>query len=94
MPIEGAGFRCNLKGRLQVARSRDGGKNWKLLGKGLPQKNAYLLVLREAMASDDESPAGGYFGTTGGQVVHARDAGDSWHALAEHLPPVYSVSVA
>jgi len=94
VPIEGSNFRCNLKGRLQVGRSRDGGKSWTLLGKGLPQKNAYLLVLREAMASDAQSPAGVYFGTTGGQVFYTRDAGDSWHALAEHLPPVYSVSVA
>ena len=94
VPIESSSFRCNLKGRLQVARSRDGGKSWKLLDKGLPQKNAYLLVLREAMASDAESPAGVYFGATGGQVYYTRDAGDSWHTLAEHLPPVYSVSVA
>jgi len=93
VPIEGSNFRCNLKGRLQVGRSRDGGKTWKLLDKGLPQKNAYLLVLREAMASDAQSPAGVYFGTTGGQVYYTRDAGDSWRALAEYLPPVYSVSV-
>ena len=94
VPMEGPEFRCNLKGRLQVGRSRDGGKSWKLLDKGLPQKNAYLLVLREAMASDDHDPAGVYFGATGGQVFYTRDAGDSWQALAEHLPPVYSVSVA
>jgi hypothetical protein len=94
VPIEAPEFRCNLKGHLQVGRSRDGGKSWKLLDKGLPQKNAYLLVLREAMASDDRDPAGVYFGATGGQVFYTRDAGDSWHALAEHLPPVYSVSVA
>jgi photosystem II stability/assembly factor-like uncharacterized protein len=94
VPIESPNFRCNPKGRLQVGRSRDGGKSWTLLSRGLPQKNAYLLVLREAMASDDQSPSGVYFGTTGGQVFYTRDAGDSWHALAEHLPPVYSVSVS
>jgi photosystem II stability/assembly factor-like uncharacterized protein len=94
VPIEGPEFRCVPKAQLQVGRSRDGGKTWKLVGKGLPQKNAYVLVLREAMASDDRSPSGVYFGTTGGHVYYTRDAGDSWQALAEHLPPVYSVSVA
>ena len=94
VPIDSSNFRCNLKGCLQVARSRDGGKSWKLLDKGLPRKNAYLLVLREAMASDERSPAGVYFGTTGGEVFYTRDAGDSWQPLAEYLPPVYSVSVA
>jgi len=94
VPIESSEFRCNPDGRLQVARSRDGGKTWELLQKGLPQKNAYLLVLREAMASDERSPAGVYFGTTGGQVFHTADAGDTWQTLAGYLPPVYAVSLA
>lgn len=94
VPIESPDFRCTPDGRLRVARSRDGGKSWTLLDKGLPKKNAHLLVQREAMASDDRSPAGVYFGTTGGHVFYTRNAGESWHALAEYLPPVYSVSVA
>ena len=81
-------------GKLRVARSRDGGKNWELLTKGLPQSNAYVLVLREAMTSDAEDPAGVYFGTSTGTVYSTRDAGDSWQVLAPNLPPVYSVSVA
>jgi photosystem II stability/assembly factor-like uncharacterized protein len=51
-------------------------------------------VLREAMASDDQSPAGVYFGTNNGHVYYTRNAGDSWHTMAENLPPIYSVSVA
>lgn len=53
-----------------------------------------MLVLRGAMAADALSPAGVYFGTSTGSVYYTRTAGDSWHLLAEHLPPVYSVSVA
>jgi photosystem II stability/assembly factor-like uncharacterized protein len=94
IPTTSAEQRFVPEGKLRVARSRDGGKNWELLNKGLPQSNAYVLVLREAMASDDEDPAGVYFGTSGGAVFYTRDAGDSWHALAEYLPPVYSVSTA
>ena len=93
VPHESDQFRCTLKGRLMVARSRDGGKHWTFLTTGLPQRNAWLTVLREAMASDAASPAGVYFGTSTGQVYYTRDAGDHWQPLAEHLPPVYSVSV-
>ena len=94
VPIEGPEYRCNIGGSLSVARSRDGGKTWKFLKKGLPQKDAHVTVLREAMTSDGHSPAGVYFGTQGGTVYATRDAGDSWFTLAENLPAVYSVSVA
>ena len=77
-----------------MARSRDGGKNWTLLTRGLPQRHAHLLVLRESMASDRRSPSGVYVGTTSGQVFHTADGGNSWSLLAENLPPVISVSVA
>jgi len=94
VPIEAPEYRCNPGGALSVARSRDGGKTWKFLKKGLPQKNAHVTVLREAMTSDAHSPAGIYFGTQGGTVYGTRDAGDSWFTLAENLPSVYSVSAA
>ena len=77
-----------------MARSRNGGKTWKFLSKGLPQSDAYDLILREAMSSDDRDPAGVYFGTTGGTLFHTRDAGDSWHVLSAHLPPIYSVTAS
>jgi len=94
VPIESAEYRCNLKGQFQVARSRDGGKNWDLLSKGLPQKNAHMTVLREAMCADSRDPAGVYVGTQSGSVFYSRDAGDRWQVLADHLPAVYSVSVS
>jgi len=34
-----------------------------------------------------------YVGTTGGQVYYTADSGETWSALAEHLPPVISVAV-
>jgi hypothetical protein len=64
------------------------------LSKGLPQSEAYLLVLREAMSSDNRDPAGVYFGTSTGTLFYSRDAGDSWHVMADHLPPIYGVSAA
>ena len=83
-----------MKGKLEVARSRDGGKTWTMLSRGLPAHDAHVTVLREAMSSDAESPAGVYFGTSTGTVYHTRSAGDSWEVLAANLPPVYSVTVA
>jgi hypothetical protein len=94
VPIDSAEYRCNPEGKFRVARSRDGGKTWKLLSRGLPQRNAHLLVLREAMTSDELDPAGVYVGTSSGHVFYTRDAGDTWETLADSLPPVYSLSVA
>ena len=92
IPIHSPEKRFVPDGKLRVARSRDAGKTWTLLTKGLPQENAFDLVLREAMAPDDRSPAGVYFGTQNGAVYYTRNAGNAWEILAEHLPPVYSVS--
>ena len=50
-------------------------------------------VLRDAMAVDTLDTCGVYFGTTGRQVYCPRDGGDSWQAIASHLPPVLSVEV-
>ena len=94
VPIEAAEYRCTPEGKFRVARSRDAGKTWQLLTRGLPQHNAHLLVLREGMTADALSPAGIYAGTTSGQIFHSNDAGESWSTLAEYLPPVNSLSVA
>ena len=94
IPIISGEERYVPEGRLRVARSRDNGKTWELLTKGLPQKNAWDLVLREAMTSDECDPAGVYFGTSTGSLFQTRDAGDSWQLMAGHLPPVYSTSIA
>ncbi len=80
-------------GRLRVGRSRTGGNEWELLTNGLPQKDCYVNVLRDAMAVDTLDSCGVYFGTTGGQVYASPDSGDSWRPIVEHLPAVLSVEV-
>jgi hypothetical protein len=80
-------------GRLRVARSRTGGIEWELLTDGLPQKDCYVNVLRDAMAVDTLDSCGIYFGTTGGEVYASPDSGDSWGPIVEHLPAVLSVEV-
>jgi len=94
LPLKGAEFRCPPEGRLRVYRSRNGGKSWKALNKGLPQQDAFVGVYREGMAMDSQKPAGVYFGTNTGKLFGSADEGDSWSLLADNLPPVYSVSKA
>ncbi len=89
----GGGLRYVTEARFRVFRSRDGGRTWESLTRGLPQQNAYLHALREGMAVDALEPAGIYLGTTNGQIFYSRDNGDSWQLLVEYLPPVNSVEV-
>ncbi|MDH3591090.1 MAG: hypothetical protein OER88_04390 [Planctomycetota bacterium] len=81
-------------GALRVYRSVRGGRSWRKLSQGLPGKNAYVSVLRQAMTSDHCDPCGVYFGTAGGQVFASADEGASWDLAAEYLPPIYSVTAA
>ena len=80
-------------GKLRVYRSRSGGDEWEPLTRGLPQRDCYVNVLRDAMAVDTLDSCGIYFGTTGGQVYVSADAGDSWQPIVENLPAVFSVEV-
>ena len=74
-----------------VWRTRDGGKHWQALREGLPQKDVFFGVLRQAMATDRHDPAGIYFGTNSGEVYASADEGESWQRVAQHLPPIASV---
>jgi photosystem II stability/assembly factor-like uncharacterized protein len=80
-------------GKLRVYRSRTGGNEWQPLTKGLPQKDCYVNIFRDAMAVDTLDECGIYFGTTGGQVYHSADSGDTWAPIVANLPPVLSVEV-
>ena len=93
VPIKSDSEHIPLEGKLRVYRSRTGGNEWEPLTKGLPQKDCYVNVLRDAMAVDSLDKCGVYFGTTGGQVYASSDAGDNWTPIAEHLPAVLSVEV-
>ena len=93
VPIKSDGEHFVHEGKLRVFRSRTGGNEWEPLTKGLPQKDCYVDVLRDAMAVDTLDKCGIYFGTTGGQVYASGDSGDTWKPIAQHLPPVLSVEV-
>ncbi len=93
VPIKSDSEHFPLDGQLRVYRSRSGGNEWEALTNGLPQRDCYVNVLRDAMAVDTLDPCGIYFGTTGGQVYVSADAGDRWMPIVHDLPPVLSVEV-
>jgi photosystem II stability/assembly factor-like uncharacterized protein len=93
VPITSDSLHYPPDGKLRVFRSRSGGNEWEPLTKGLPQKDCYVNVLRDAMAVDSLDKCGIYFGTTGGQVYASADAGDSWNPIVRDLPTVLSVEV-
>jgi len=93
VPIKSDSEHYPPDGSLRVYRSRSGGNEWEPLSKGLPQRDCYVNVLREAMAIDGLDPCGVYFGTTGGQVYASPTAGDSWAPIVRDLPAVLSVEV-
>jgi hypothetical protein len=93
VPIKSDAEHYPLDGQLRVYRSRKGGNEWEALTKGLPQRDCYVNVLRDAMAVDSLDPCGIYFGTTGGQVYVSPTAGDDWIPIVRDLPSVVSVEV-
>ena len=82
--------RIPVDGKLVVNRTRDGGRSFETLSRGLPQEHAYDLVYRHGLAID----AGGKalaMGSTTGSLFVSEDSGDSWSCISTHLPPVYAL---
>lgn len=91
VPLVGDFNRLTPHASMAVYRTSDRGENWQRLSKGLPQKGAYLTILREAMQTDQSDPLGVYVGTETGQLFYSRNGGDSWETLTDLLPPISSV---
>jgi hypothetical protein len=94
IPEEGPEFRCSVNGEFAIFRSRNRGEHWKKLKKGLPNRNAYLNVLRQSMTADPCDPCGIYLGTSTGQILYSRNEGDTWQVMADWLPPIFSLECA
>ncbi len=73
---------CSSRGR------RDGGQSWQAFRNGLPQENAYDIVLRHGLDVAGDRLC---FGSTTGNVYVSEDRGESWQCLGNNFPPVYSV---
>ncbi len=96
LPMDGTTVwpRTSIDGRPAVYVTRNAGKSWRRLDKGLPPRAAWFTVLRQAMCADTHESTGLYFGTTAGEVWASTNGGESWRRVAQHLPEIYSVTHA
>jgi photosystem II stability/assembly factor-like uncharacterized protein len=88
VPLQADGQRFTCEGKLRVYRSRDEGDTWEALSNGLPQENAYEVILRDAVGSAGDEV---FFGTKNGKLFHSPDGGDSWTMIEGSLPEINCV---
>jgi len=93
MPHEGMTRTCP-GGAPAVWRSENGGGSWRRLARGLPKKESFFTVQRDAMDIDELKSPALYFGTTTGQLWMGRDGGEEWTCVFDSLPPIHCVKVA
>lgn len=95
-PMDGSGVwpRTSPDGKPAAYASRNGGKTWKRLDAGLPRRDAWWTVKRQAMSADAHDPVGIYFGTSQGEVWASRNEGERWTCIARNLPEVYAIEAA
>lgn len=79
--------------KVVIARTRDDGRTWDVLERGLPQVHAYDIGYRHALDVDG-SGARLPFGSTTGSLWISDDGGDSWLTVSNRLPPIYAVRFA
>src|SRR5438270_859633 len=85
--------RIPMDGKVVVARTRDGGRSFDVLRNGLPQRYAYDLVWRHALAIDASGERLALGSTSGGLWI-SEDRGDSLSAPEARLPPISVVRFA
>jgi photosystem II stability/assembly factor-like uncharacterized protein len=91
VPADSDGKRMAPNGSVSVCRTEDGGRSWKNLTDGLPQKNGHDVTFRHALDTQYDRIV---FGTTTGNVYASEDGGDQWYTVGNNFPPVYSVRFA
>lgn len=92
-PAHSDAQRMPVDGRMVALETRDGARSFLVHGDGLPERDAYHLVYRHALAcaADGETLAMG--STTGGLWV-SEDGGRQWRCLSRDLPPIAAVRFA
>jgi hypothetical protein len=95
-PMDGTSVwpRTSPDGRPAAYVTRNGGRTWQRLDQGLPEKQAWWTLKRQAMTVDTQAAPALYVGTTSGELWIGRDEGARWSNIARHLPEIYAVEVA
>ena len=95
-PMDGTSVwpRTSPEGKPAAYVSRNSGKTWQRQDAGLPRKQGWFTVKRQAMSADAHDPLGLYFGTTSGEIWASRNEGGKWSCIARHLPHIYAVEAA
>ena len=93
LPLTAATRTCP-GGAPAVWRSENGGYSWRKLASGLPKKDSYFTILRDAMTMDELKSPALYYGTTTGQLWMVREGGENWTCVFDSLPPINCVKVA
>jgi hypothetical protein len=91
VPAESDEVRIAVDRAQCIARTTDGGRSWQIFRAGLPQTDCYDFAFRHCL---DLSGNELIFGTAGGSLYHSADRGETWTAIANHLPPIYSARFA
>ncbi|EOJ2916952.1 WD40/YVTN/BNR-like repeat-containing protein, partial [Pseudomonas aeruginosa] len=79
--------------RFVVTRTRDGGRSFETLERGLPDGPAYDLVYRHGLDIDPSGERLAMGSTTGGLWL-SENGGEDWQQLSANLPPIYCVRFA
>ena len=85
--------RIPVDGRLVVTRTRNSGKTFDVLSRGLPQSNCWDIVFRHGFDLDDSGNTLVMASSTGNVWV-SEDQGESWTLAAQYMPPVYCARFA
>ncbi len=89
-PAEADQRRIPVDTALAVTCSSDGGDSFSVARAGLPQQQCYDLVYRHGLAVSGDGQRLLMASTTGG-VWASDNAGASWQAISNTMPPVYAV---
>ncbi len=82
-------------GKVLVWETRDAGATWTPRGEGLPERDAYLQILRQSFDGAGEGDdLELYFGATSGEIFGSRDAGKHWFGVATRLPAIASLRIS
>lgn len=82
--------RIPVDAALMVTRTRDGGKSFEVLRKGLPQEHCYDLIYRHGLAVAEDGQTLMMGSTTGG-LWASENSGDAWQTISTTFPPIYAV---